>query len=667
MKKSVLFIVFLFVLLSVCPVLSGTESSFMIDDNGMINGYYGADFEIVIPDVINGITVNAIGPNVFYGNTSLISVTFPESVHTISDYAFSGCSGLQEIYFGNVGEIGNYAFSGCTGLTEIEFERAYQFGDGVFEGCTNLERITFKSAVSGMGYGVFAGCQNLKEIFFEEALEYGPSGWKEAAFYSVGSGLVIWAHKDVIFPRLAQTQELTCYLYAESISVTDAEGNVIDENSFISSTDTVFSFKAAAQPSEAVQDFFWESSDTSTAVVSEDGEVTFKKAGTVTINVSVNAPLSPVFSFDVTCEPVDTSAITITTAGGTDISGTSLSTTKTSYKVFSAASPVNAGQTFNWNSSDKSVATVTSAGKVTFKKAGTVTITVSAKDGTGITSFFTLTCKTVPAEAITLKNAKGTAVGGKSVSTTDAVYQLKAAASPVNARQTFSWSSSDKSVAAVSSAGKVTFKKAGKVTITAAAKDSSGLSVKVTLTCKTVPAAKITVKNANGTAVNGKTVSTKKLNYTFSAAASPVNAKQVFTWTGSNTNIATVTSAGKVTFKKAGTVTITVTAKDNSGVKATFKVKCVSVPATAVKIKNAGGTVINGKTITTKKAVVQFTAAAVPANAKQVFTWTSSNTNIATVTSAGKVTFKKPGTVTIRAAAKDNSGKKASFKLTYKK
>ncbi len=114
-------------------------------------------------------------------------------------------------------------------------------------------------------------------------------------------------------------------------------------------------------------------------------------------------------------------------------------------------------------------------------------------------------------------------------------------------------------------------------------------------------------------------------------------------------------------------MTITVSAKDNSGVKASFKVKCVLVPATAVKIKNAGGTVINGKTITTQKAANQFTAAALPANAKQTFKWTSSNTDIATVTSAGKVTFRKPGTVKITVKAGDTSGKSAYFKLTYKK
>ena len=43
-------------------------------------------------------------------------------------------------------------------------------------------------------------------------------------------------------------------------------------------------------------------------------------------------------------------------------------------------------------------------------------------------------------------------------------------------------------------------------------------------------------------------------------------------WKSSNTKVATVTSKGVVKAKKAGTVTITATAKDGSGKKATCKV-----------------------------------------------------------------------------------------------
>ena len=45
------------------------------------------------------------------------------------------------------------------------------------------------------------------------------------------------------------------------------------------------------------------------------------------------------------------------------------------------------------------------------------------------------------------------------------------------------------------------------------------------------------------------------------------------TWKSSNTKIAKVSSSGKVTGIKKGTVTITATAKDGSNVKATCKIK----------------------------------------------------------------------------------------------
>ena len=89
--------------------------------------------------------------------------------------------------------------------------------------------------------------------------------------------------------------------------------------------------------------------------------------------------------------------------------------------------------------------------------------------------------------------------------------------------------------------------------------------------------------------------------------------------------------------------------------------------AAAVTIKNANGTVVSGKSLTTTAATYQLNASASPASALQRFRWkcTSDSYDAAAVDSNGKVTFKKAATVTITAAALDGSGVSASVKITY--
>ena len=121
-----------------------------------------------------------------------------------------------------------------------------------------------------------------------------------------------------------------------------------------------------------------------------------------------------------------------------------------------------------------------------------------------------------------------------------------------------------------------------------------------------------------------------------------------------------------VTAQSAGSATITCTAQDGSGIKATCKVTVTdsSVPVnptvevTKITLNKTTASVAKGKTL-------QLTATVTPASAtNKAVTWKSSNTKIATVSSTGKVTAKSAGTVTITCTAKDGSGKKATCKIT---
>jgi hypothetical protein len=63
-----------------------------------ITGYTGTNGAVVIPSTITGLPVIAIGDNAFFGNTTLTSVTIPNTVtNIIAYYAFSGCTNLTAI------------------------------------------------------------------------------------------------------------------------------------------------------------------------------------------------------------------------------------------------------------------------------------------------------------------------------------------------------------------------------------------------------------------------------------------------------------------------------------------------------------------------------------------------------------------------------------------
>ena len=85
------------------------------------------------------------------------SYTIPNSVTSIGDIAFGGCSSLTSITIGNsVTSIGYYEFTSCTSLTGVYFQgNAPSFGLGVFEGDTNAT-VYYLPGTTGWG-ATFAG------------------------------------------------------------------------------------------------------------------------------------------------------------------------------------------------------------------------------------------------------------------------------------------------------------------------------------------------------------------------------------------------------------------------------------------------------------------------------------------------------------------------------
>lgn len=111
--------------------------------DGVLLGYYGPGGDIVIPN-----TVTKIGDEAFKGNKKVTSVTIPGSVVDIGNNAFEACENLKKVAFTNPGEARNNllirlsAFKDCTKLTDVEIPaRVKQIVGNIFKGCTSLTEI----------------------------------------------------------------------------------------------------------------------------------------------------------------------------------------------------------------------------------------------------------------------------------------------------------------------------------------------------------------------------------------------------------------------------------------------------------------------------------------------------------------------------------------------
>jgi uncharacterized protein YjdB len=138
--------------------------------------------------------------------------------------------------------------------------------------------------------------------------------------------------------------------------------------------------------------------------------------------------------------------------------------------------------------------------------------------------------------------------------------KLTAKIEPAGATTTVTWKSSKPKVAAVSSKGVVTPKKAGTTVITA--RTANGLTKQITV--KVVDASGVKLKEGKSRTLKVG----KKL--TLHAVVTPAKVKTKCTWKSSNAKVAAVTSKGVVTAKKAGTATITV--KTANGKMASIKI-----------------------------------------------------------------------------------------------
>lgn len=408
-----------------------------------------------------------------------------------------------------------------------------------------------------------------------------------------------------------------------------AVGIKLDETSRVMYTGDTGKLSYVITPTNASStDVTWSSTDSSVVSVDAKGNLSAQAAGVAVIILK-------------TADGLYMSTCTITvkqkaTNLAFDVSNLELYVGKT-YTIKVTPTPATATDyTLKWASLDATIASVDDKGTITAKSAGKTMIT--ATTSTGSMLYCTVTVK-AEATGLQLNYSEKTVVIGD-------YFDLKGTIKPSSAANevTLIWTSSKTSVATVSSSGRVKGIKGGTAVITC--KTSDG---KFTSFCTVTVVEKVTSVTLNKTSYKlglSKTytlVAKVKTN----AASNPK-----IKWTTSNSKIVTVDQKGNITGKKLGTATITATATDGSGEKATTQIRVVR-SATSVTLNRTAITTVVGRSFT-------LTATVKPANATyKTVIWKSSDEKVAIVDSYGKVTALKEGTVTVKASAKDSSGRYA--------
>jgi len=180
-----------------------------------------------VKDLIIPNSVTSIGDYAFLGCSGLTSVTIGNSVTSIGEKAFSDCSNLTSVHItdleawckiefaygsnplsyanhlylngkevkdliipNSITSIGSYVFSGCSSLTSVTIPSSVtSIGSGAFSDCSGLTSITIPSSVTSIGSGAFSDCSSLTAVHITDL-----EAWCKIEFAYYGSNPLSYAN-----------------------------------------------------------------------------------------------------------------------------------------------------------------------------------------------------------------------------------------------------------------------------------------------------------------------------------------------------------------------------------------------------------------------------------------------------------------------------------------
>ncbi len=353
----------------------------------------------------------------------------------------------------------------------------------------------------------------------------------------------------------------------------------------------------------------WESSNEAVATVDDSGVVTGVAGGTCII-ICTTEERGLIASCQVTVDEYVT-GLTVTN------DSTYLNVGTSRYLTATVTPTTASNQDLSWSSSNTSVCTVNSKGRITGISAGTAVITVATTDGSEITAYTTVQV-IKPVTSITVSPSKVTVIEGNTATVT-------ATTTPSDATiQTFTWTSSDESVATVDFDGVITGVSKGTCYVYATSDDGNEIVGKVKVTVKAaVPATSVVVSTDQLVLLPGQTRSLTVKVY-------PKTTTDTYSWISSDTSVVTYDTKNHC-FVAKGQGNATVTCVAESGVLDTVEVIVLALNAVDITIEKYDTYTLD------------------VFGATENITWYTRNNRICTIASDGTVTARRTGTTFVYA------------------
>ncbi len=336
-----------------------------------------------------------------------------------------------------------------------------------------------------------------------------------------------------------------------------------------------------------------------------------------------NCDLNPnVTACSVTIAP---STISLPVNGAVNITGTAFDCKGASIK----------NKTINYSSANTAIATVTVTGQVIGVAVGTTTVSAVANGKTG-TAQVTVTPEVATSVTVSPANITLRLTNQKQFSAI-----AKNAAGTQIAGRTFRWSSSNSSVASVDQNGNVIALSPGSIVIAA---DADGVIGNSSVTVTNIPIGSCTLSPASQ-----KVTVTQQAQPTIALRDTANNslptAGRALNWVSDNEVVATVSSTGVITARKAGTAKITASSVEYPNISCQTNFEAVDPRIVSATISPRNGSLRIGIPRQLSVALADSVGGAIGTG--RVITWSSSTPAVATVSATGLVTGLSLGTARI--------------------